>query len=147
MTWVNYSQKLTESFHKFLTSEILCNVTLWVHKSSEVGQPKTTSHEAISCNSIKAHQVSKIEVSLHFIDLQQNWPSFSRSFYISVLIFSIKQKFSKNAICCVVLILCKVPLFKVNCFSQDLSKFERIGRYLAKELKPDTKLQVQGLFF
>ena len=62
LTWVNYSQKLTESFHKFLTSEILCNVTLWVHKSSEVGQPKTTSHEASSCNSIKAHQVSKIEV-------------------------------------------------------------------------------------
>ena len=43
LTWVNYSQKLTESFHKFLTSEILCNVTLWVH---EVG----------GGNSIKAHQ-------------------------------------------------------------------------------------------
>ncbi len=45
LTWVNYSQKLTESFHKFLTSEILCNVTLWVHS-------KTSS------NCIKAHQVS-----------------------------------------------------------------------------------------
>ena len=44
LTWVNYSQKLTESFHKFLTSEILCNVTLWVHT-------KTSS------NCIKAHQV------------------------------------------------------------------------------------------
>ena len=46
LTWVNYSQKLTESFHKFLTSEILCNVTLWVHS-------KTSS------NCIKAHQVLK----------------------------------------------------------------------------------------
>ena len=34
LTWVNYSQKLTESFHKFLTSEILCNVTLWVHNGT-----------------------------------------------------------------------------------------------------------------
>ena len=45
LTWVNYSQKLTESFHKFLTSEILCNVTLWVHNKS-------------SSNCIKAHQGS-----------------------------------------------------------------------------------------
>ena len=37
LTWVNYSQKLTESFHKFLTSEILCNVTLWVHESGVGG--------------------------------------------------------------------------------------------------------------
>ena len=43
LTWVNYSQKLTESFHKFLTSEILCNVTLWVHENG-------------GGNSIKAHQ-------------------------------------------------------------------------------------------
>lgn len=44
LTWVNYSQKLTESFHKFLTSEILCNVTLWVHECNG------------TANSIKAHQ-------------------------------------------------------------------------------------------
>ena len=43
LTWVNYSQKLTESFHKFLTSEILCNVTLWVHENG-------------AGSSIKAHQ-------------------------------------------------------------------------------------------
>ena len=49
LTWVNYSQKLTESFHKFLTSEILCNVTLWVHESGVGGG-----------TSIKAHQVHDI---------------------------------------------------------------------------------------
>ena len=54
LTWVNYSQKLTESFHKFLTSEILCNVTLWVHNgtsstSDGIGGGPTGS------NSIKVH--------------------------------------------------------------------------------------------
>ena len=48
LTWVNYSQKLTESFHKFLTSEILCNVTLWVHDQC--------SSSGASGASIKAHQ-------------------------------------------------------------------------------------------
>ena len=54
LTWVNYSQKLTESFHKFLTSEILCNVTLWVHESGVGGG-----------TSIKAHQVHDI----YFFDI------------------------------------------------------------------------------
>ena len=45
LTWVNYSQKLTESFHKFLTSEILCNVTLWVHESG--GGSSIKAHQAI----------------------------------------------------------------------------------------------------
>jgi len=45
LTWVNYSQKLTESFHKFLTSEILCNVTLWVHENG--GGSSIKAHQAI----------------------------------------------------------------------------------------------------
>ena len=40
LTWVNYSQKLTEAFNKFLSRETLCNVTLSVNRRS-----------------IKAHQV------------------------------------------------------------------------------------------
>lgn len=52
LTWVNYSQKLTESFHKFLTSEILCNVTLWVHESTG-GSSGSASGTG---SSIKAHQ-------------------------------------------------------------------------------------------
>ena len=144
LTWVNYSQKLTESFHKFLTSEILCNVTLWVHKSSEVGQPKTTSHEASSCNSIKAHQVSKIEVlKIKFYWLTTELTLLFHHFtYQCQSFLALNRNSAKTQyVCCAILFLCKVPLFKVNCFSQDLSKFERIGRYLAaKELKPDTQL-------
>lgn len=34
LTWVNYSQKLTEAFNKFLTRESLCNVTLSVHRKT-----------------------------------------------------------------------------------------------------------------
>lgn len=41
LTWVNYSQKLSEAFNKFLSRETLCNVTLSVNRRS-----------------IKAHQVS-----------------------------------------------------------------------------------------
>lgn len=57
LTWVNYSQKLTESFHKFLTSEILCNVTLWVHNGvSGSGGRVHDHHGPTGSNSIKAHQ-------------------------------------------------------------------------------------------
>lgn len=56
LTWVNYSQKLTESFHKFLTSEILCNVTLWVHNGTSssndgIGGGPTGSNSIKVCNS------------------------------------------------------------------------------------------------
>jgi hypothetical protein len=34
LTWVNYSQKLTEAFNKFLSRETLCNVTLSVNRRS-----------------------------------------------------------------------------------------------------------------
>ena len=34
LTWVNYSQKLTEAFGKFLTRESLCNVTISVNRRS-----------------------------------------------------------------------------------------------------------------
>ncbi len=34
LTWVNYSQKLTEAFNKFLTRQSLCNVTLSVNRKS-----------------------------------------------------------------------------------------------------------------
>ena len=42
LTWVNYSQKLTEAFNKFLSRESLCNVTLSANRRT-----------------IKAHQVRK----------------------------------------------------------------------------------------
>ena len=32
LTWVNYSQKLSEAFNKFLARESLCNVTLCVNR-------------------------------------------------------------------------------------------------------------------
>ena len=55
LTWVNYSQKLTESFHKFLTSEILCNVTLWVHESGVGGGTsiKVRTNQLEDCHKFK----------------------------------------------------------------------------------------------
>ena len=34
LTWVNYSQKLTEAFNKFLSRESLCNVTLSANRQT-----------------------------------------------------------------------------------------------------------------
>ena len=53
LTWVNYSQKLTESFHKFLTSEILCNVTLWVHNGTSSVNDGISGGGSSGSNSIK----------------------------------------------------------------------------------------------
>ena len=53
LTWVNYSQKLTESFHKFLTSEILCNVTLWVHNGTSSVNDGIGGGGSSGSNSIK----------------------------------------------------------------------------------------------
>ena len=66
LTWVNYSQKLTESFHKFLTSEILCNVTLWVHNGT------SSSNDGIGggptgSNSIKVGNLSSFYFLFSFL--------------------------------------------------------------------------------
>ena len=44
LTWVNYSQKLTEAFNKCLSRESLCNVTLSANRQT-----------------IKAHQVETVD--------------------------------------------------------------------------------------
>ena len=89
LTWVNYSQKLTESFHKFLTSEILCNVTLWVHNGT------SSSNDGIGggptgSNSIK---VCKIEQSLFPILILEVFitESCRNKNYIMCLIFDFRH--------------------------------------------------------
>ena len=87
LTWVNYSQKLTESFHKFLTSEILCNVTLWVHNGT------SSSNDGIGggptgSNSIK---VCKIKQSLFPIRILEVTPMALAKNYIICLIFDFRH--------------------------------------------------------
>ena len=69
LTWVNYSQKLTEAFNKFLSRETLCNVTLSVNRRSIKAHQVGSSLDCVISRVRKVSIMFGLDTNHHIIEL------------------------------------------------------------------------------